>query len=308
MTDLDFCTPSDIPPEFLALNQDVETLGVGTPGKTGILRIVLEKDPTKNRTILTEQYSKVPLYTQKVLHYDSANPAMAYLFIMSSSGGIIQGDRYRVDIALKNNALANITTQGATRIYKMDSNYATQLLNIDVAENCYLEFIPDQIIPYKNSRYYQKVNITAHDSATVVYSEVVSSGRAAMGEMFSYDICYLRTIGKNQKEEMKFTDASMLNPQKQKFSSLGILEGHTIFGTIYILTQKHVQNIQEKISDLFDNNNEVIGGCSFLPDNSGLVVRIVGNYFDDIKTTIYEAIRIVRKEILNSTFEGIRKN
>jgi urease accessory protein len=87
-----------------------------------------------------------------------------------------------------------------------------------------------------------------------------------------------------------------------------MLEGHTIFGTIYILTQKHVQNIQEKISNLFDNNNEVIGGCSFLPDNSGLVVRIVGNYFDDIKTTIYEAIRIVRKEILNSTFEGIRKN
>jgi urease accessory protein len=189
----------------------------------------------------------------------------------------------------------------------MDSNYATQLLNIDVAKDCYLEFIPDQIIPYKNSRYYQKVNIIAHDSATVVYSEVVSSGRAAMGEMFSYDICYLKTIGKNQNGETKFIDSSMLNPKAQKFSSLGILEGHTIFGTVYILTKNHAQNIQEKINNLFDNNNEVIGGCTLLPENSGLVVRVVGNYFDDIKTTIYEVIRIIRKEILNSTFNGIRK-
>jgi urease accessory protein len=226
---------------------------------------------------------------------------------MSSSGGILQGDRYRMDISLKNNAVANITTQGATRIYKMDSNYATQLLNIDVAENCYLEFIPDQIIPYKNSRYYQKVNIVAHDSATVVYSEVVGPGRAAMGEMFSYDICYLKTVGKNQTGKIKFIDSSMLNPKKQKLSSLGVLEGHTTFGTIYILTQDHIQKIQEMINGLFDNNNEVIGGCSFLPDNSGLVVRIMGNYFDDIKTTIYDIIRIVRKEILNSAFEGIRK-
>ena len=307
MKDLDFCTPHDIPAEFLTFNQNIETLDVGTPGKTGILRIVLEKDQTKNRTILTEQYSQVPLYTQKALHYDDANPAMAYLFIMSSSGGILQGDRYRMDIVLKNNALANITTQGATRIYKMDSNYATQLLNIDVEKNCYLEFIPDQIIPYKNSRYYQKVNIAAHDSATVVYSEVVSPGRAAMGELFDYDLCYLRTVGKNQKGDVKFIDSSMLNPKKQKFSSLGILEGHTLFGTIYILTKNHTQNIQEKINSLFENNNQVTGGCSFLPENSGLIIRLVVNNFDDIKTTIYQVIRVVRKEILNSTFEGIRK-
>lgn len=307
MMDLDFCTPTDIPTEFLEFNQDIGTLGVGIAGKTGILRLVLEKDPTKNKTIVTDQYSKVPLYTQKALHYDNTNPSMAYLFIMSSGGGILQGDRYRTDIILKNNAIANITTQGATRIYKMDSNYATQLLNIDVAKNCYLEFIPDQIIPYKNSRYYQQVSIVAHDSATVMYSEIIGPGRVAMGEMFDYDICYLRTIGKNSQGKTKFIDSSFLNPKKQEFSSLGILERYAVFGSIYIVTKNHSQNIQEKINGFFDNYGQVVGGCSILPNDSGLIVRIIGNYSDDIKTTIYEIIRIVRKEILNSTFEGIRK-
>jgi urease accessory protein len=189
----------------------------------------------------------------------------------------------------------------------MDSNYATQIININVDAGCYLEFVPDQIIPYKSSRYYQKVNIAADDSATVVYSEVVTPGRVAMGELFCYDLCYLKTIGKDQNNKVKFIDASLLNPKEQTFSHLGILDKYTVFGTVYILTKKdHLHDIQEKINSIFENS-EVSGGCSILPDSSGLVVRILGNYFDDIKTIIYETIRIVRKQILNSSFEGIRK-
>ncbi|MGQ0771561.1 MAG: urease accessory protein UreD [Nitrososphaerota archaeon] len=307
MAELNFCTPDDIPSEFLVYDEKINTLRVGTPGKTGILRVLLEKDQIKNKTVLTDQYSKVPLYTQRVLHYDTANPDMAYLFIMSPSGGLLQGDRHRMDITLKNEAVANLVTQGATRIYKMDSNYATQIININVDADCYLEFIPDQIIPYKNSRYYQKVNITADDSATVVYSEVVTPGRVAMGELFDYDICYLKTVGKDHNNKIKFIDTSLLNPKEQTFSHIGILDKYTIFGTVYILAKKdHLHEIQEKINNIFENS-EVFGGCSILPDNSGLVVRILGNYFDDIKTTIYETIRIVRKQILNSSFDGIRK-
>ena len=65
---------------------------------------------------------------------------MAYLFVVSPSGGILQGDRYRTDLLLKNNAKAHITTQGATRVYSMDSNSASQIVNITVGENCYLEY------------------------------------------------------------------------------------------------------------------------------------------------------------------------
>ena len=49
---------------------------------------------------------------------------------LSPSGGILQGDRYRMDVELKNNAISHITTQGATRIYKMESNYATHLVTL----------------------------------------------------------------------------------------------------------------------------------------------------------------------------------
>jgi urease accessory protein len=51
----------------------------------------------------------------------------------------------------------------------------------------------------------------------------------------------------------------------------------------------------------------VNGGCSILPYDCGLVVRLLGNSSEEIKTTIYDVVRIVRKEILNVSFGSIRK-
>ena len=125
---------------------------------------------------------------------------MAHVFVLSPSGGILQGDRYRMDVELKNNAISHITTQGATRIYKMESNYATHMVTLSLKNNSYLEFIPEQIIPYKNSRFYQKTNLDIDDSSTVVYSETIVPGRIAMGEMFDFDVCYLKTEGSINKK------------------------------------------------------------------------------------------------------------
>ena len=307
MTDLKFVEPGHIPSEFLVYDKKVDQLDVGKTGKVGYLRIKLEKNSKKNKTVITDQYSQVPLYTQKALYYDEFLPAMANLFIMSPSGGILQGDRYRMDITLTNQAVCHITTQGATRIYKMNSNYATQLINITANKGCYLEFIPDQLIPYQNSRYYQKVELNIEDSATLVYSEILTPGRAAMGEFFSYDTCYLKTICSDDKK-IKFIDNFLLEPKKQKITTLGIFGNHTVLASIYIISKDNsILQIKEKINLILQNNAEVNGGCSMLPYDSGLVVRLLGNSSEEIKTTIYDVIRIVRKEILNISFSSVRK-
>ena len=308
MTDLKFCEPDDVPAIFSAYDKKIEQLDVGKSGKVGLLRLKLEENSDKNKTIITDQYSQVPLYTQKALYYDENLPNMAHLFIMSPSGGILQGDRYRMDISLANNAVSHITTQGATRIYKMNSNYATQLININVGKNCYLEFIPDQIIPFRNSRYYQKVSLNVDPSATLIYSEIIVPGRVAMGELFSYDLCYLKTIGQNTEKNIKFIDNCMLKPKNQNMNTLGMFGNHTVLASVYILTKnENALILNKKINSIIKNNDEVSGGSTILPNNSGLVVRLMCNSSEIIKTEIYDIVRIVRKEILDAEFTGIRK-
>jgi urease accessory protein len=301
MTDLKFCSPEDVPSQFASFDGKIPQMDVGKTGKIGFLKLILESDSQRNKTIITEQLSRVPLYVQKALYYDETIPSMAHVFVLSPSGGVLQGDRYRTDIELKNGAISHITTQGATRMYKMNSNYATQMINLNVGKNCYLEFLPEQLIPYKNSRYYQKATFKIDDSATLVYSETIVPGRVAMGELFDYDVCCLNTVCYDDKQEMKFHDNCILEPKKQTMNSLGIFGNKTVHSMMYVVTkQECIEELYEIINQLFKDNDEIIGGASILPNNSGLSVRVLSNSSELNKTTVYNIAQIVRKQIIHN--------
>jgi urease accessory protein len=308
MESLAFYIPEDIPPEVLAYDSVLSQLGVGKAGKVGALVLKMEHDPGRQKTVAKEQYSKVPLYTQRVLYLEESLPSMAYMYIMSPSGGILQGDRYRMDITLKNDAFFHLTTQGATRLYRMDKNYATQLVNITVGEGCYFEYIPDQIIPYRNSRFYQNVTLNTHDNSTMVYSEILVPGRVGSGESFEYDICYLKTRAKNQNGDLRFIDIALLEPKKRSIKNFGVLEGFDVVGTVYILTEKkYIRELSDQTNSMIESLPKIYGGATILPNNSGVMVRLLGPFASDVRNVIYEIVRISRRVILNAEFSAIRK-
>jgi urease accessory protein len=306
---LEYFIPDDIPQEVLYYDSELSQLGVGKSGKVGALFLLLEKNAKINKTVIKQQFSKVPLFTQRALYLEESLPSMAYLYIISPSGGVLQGDRYRIDIKLAENAISHITTQGATRLYRMNKNFATQILNISLESNCYLEYVPDQIIPYRDSRFYQSVNLHVPDDATLIYSETIVPGRMAMGEYFDYDVCYLKTIAKNQSGKLKLVDTALLEPKKNQLKRLGILEEFNMLSNMYLLIpSKYVNILNEKITENIQKYDKVIARCSILPNDSGLVVRILGNMMDNIKEVTHTILRICRHEILGAGFSGIRKN
>lgn len=309
MKDLKYFIPDDIPQEVLSYESDLSQLGVGKAGKLGAIFLLLEKNDLVNKTVIREQFSKVPLFTQRALYLEESLPSMAYIYIISPSGGVLQGDRYRIDIQLSKNAIAHITTQGATRLYRMNKNFATQILNITLDSNCYFEYVPDQIIPYRDSRFYQSVNINLHDTATMIYSETIVPGRMAMGEYFDYDVCYLKTVAKSHNGSLKLVDTALLEPKRNKLKRFGILEEFNMLSNMYILTpSKYIGILTERISGDLIHYEKVVGGCSVLPNDSGITVRILGNTIDNIKEVIYNILKICRQEIIGAEFSGIRKN
>ena len=309
MKELQYFIPDDIPQEVLSYESELSQLGVGKAGKLGALFLLLEKNDKVNKTVIKEQFSKVPLFTQRALYLEESLPSMAYIYIISPSGGVLQGDRYRIDIKLAKNAIAHITTQGATRLYRMEKNFATQILNISLDSNCYFEYVPDQIIPYRDSRFYQSVNLNLHDDATLIYSETIVPGRMAMGESFDYDVCYLKTIAKSHSGSLKLVDTALLEPKKNQLKRFGILEEFNMLSNMYLLVpSKYVSILNEKINEDIIKYDKVVARCSILPHDSGIVVRILGNMIDNIKEVIHHILKICRKEILGAGFSGIRKN
>jgi urease accessory protein len=305
---LDFYIPQDTPPEVLVYGSELYQLGVGRAGKLGALTLKLEYDNDRRKTIVKDLYTKVPLFAQRALYLEESLPSMAYMYIMSPSGGILQGDRYRMDISLSNGAQAHITTQGATRVYRMEQNFATQIINIDLGPDAYFEFIPDQIIPYRNSRFYQTLKMRIHDSATMIYSEMIVPGRVASGESFEYDICYMKAVGSNQAGQLRFTDIAILEPKKRDINQLGVLNDRSVIGSVYLLCPSSVvKPIKDEINSNLTSNNDVLAGASVMPYNSGMIVRLLGDGASALRAAIFDIIRISRKNILNAEFSGIRK-
>ena len=308
MDRVDFSNTEEMLDETLQHNEEIKQLGVGKSGKNGKLKIVLDIEPSSGRTIIKEKESAFPLSVQKEMYYDQFQPKMTHVYIVSSSGGILQGDKYMIDIILEKNALAHITTQGATRVYGMNVSNAIQVVNVSLDDGAYLEFIPDQIIPYKDSRFYQEINFRVHDNATMIYSEIISPGRIGMGEIFDYEICYLRSIGKNHKDELRFTDYTKIEPKKMNLQDFGVLEQKQITATVYILAKRSdIEKIIQTLENEIKNSSEIEFGWSTMTQENGILLRILGNTTRDVIRLVYDITKIVRKTILHSDFHEIRK-
>lgn len=308
MSRLDFSNMGETSAETIQHKEEILQLGAGKSGKNGKLRMVLGTDPDTGKTRIKEKESTFPLSVQKEMYYDEFQPRMTHVYMMSGSGGILQGDKYVIDISLEKNARAHITTQGATRVYGMNASNAIQMVGVSLDDGAYLEFIPDQIIPYKDSRFYQEINFKVHDEATMVYSEIISPGRTAMGEIFDYDICYLRSIGKNHAEKLRFIDFTKIEPKKMNLSDFGLLAQRQILATMYILTKTDkVEKIIQSLEKETRNSSEIDIGWSTMVKENGILLRILGNATRDVFQMVYDIVKIVRRVVLDSDFHEIRK-
>lgn len=282
-------------------------------GRNGLIRLEIATDSTvsntvashpttttniknESKTYIKSLKSKAPLLVQKALYSNSSFPKMAYIYMMSSAGGVLQGDKYEIEIIAHDKTCSHITTQAATKIYKMESGYASQKINISLEDRGYLEFIPEQIIPYRSSRFYQEVNIKIGSNSTIIYSETIAAGRVASGEIFNFDTCFLRTRCYDKNDNIIFVDSTNIQPSIHTREEFDLLfDKKTIWSTIYIITNSiGYEKIDYKIDKAIKDNQVGHTGFSTLPNEGGVVIRILSNSNDKIKSLTGRIVNTIR--------------
>ena len=302
----DYYTPVNIPSEISQYNLEVPPLNIGRAGKVGLLVLVLENK--EGKTTLVENYHKVPLQVQKALYIDENMPHMPYMFIMSPSGGILQGDRLRIDIHGHENTTFHITTQAATKIYRMEKNYATQILNITLDKGSYVEFLPDMIIPYRDSRFYQEVNLKIHEDATCLYSEILLPGRVTYGESFLYEIFYSRFQATDLSGNLRCLDNMVFSPKTNNPRSCGILGNWEIAANIYLLTKKVESKIlNTEIERTIQKADNIYFASTVLPHSDGIIIRILGRKSNDVDIVCKQIWNIIRMKLHGKPAPDLRK-
>ena len=143
----------------------------------------LPTNETRTRMRLTQQ--EMP---QRVVRAFAGEDGMAVTHLHNLSGGVLGGDQLRLAVNVDPYAQAQLTTTGATRVYRhRPGPDARQQTVLRVGKGALLEILPDPLIPFAGARYQQHIAVELAEDAGLFYWEVVAPGREAAGEIFAYD-------------------------------------------------------------------------------------------------------------------------
>ncbi len=216
----------------------------------------LEFHRSGEKTALRVHHARPPW---KVVRAFDTGDGAALVHLNNVSGGILSNDDLSLTVNVGAGAEAQLTTTGATRIYR--GTGASQRTDAHVSG--LLEYLPDAIIPYAGSRYKQAATVELEAGAGLFWWEVVSPGREAAGEIFKYDSLAMEMVIRAQHrpivvERFEITAPPWLGP-------------YTHFASFYIC---HIANVDWLALELRlrQITGEARWGVSTLPAH-GIVVR-----------------------------------
>lgn len=273
------------------------------PGKIGELRLGFSL--RNGRSILHDLYRVAPLLVQRALYWDEAMPELPICSIISVGGGILQGDRYKIDIRVGEGASAHVTSQSANRVHQMDANYASQHQTVTLESGSYLEYLPDVTIAYRDSRFINQTDIIIAEDATLLYGEMILAGRKHhhAGERFGLDLLSVAVSVCRPGGRKIFAEKVLIEKGDPTVDFPAVMRGYDAFANILCLTPPAVAaRIKERFETSFaPESPRAISGVSRLPNDAGLMLRAVGVESYDVRGELRRFWRIVREEARGRT-------
>lgn len=300
--------PARVPPEVRRYAGTPDTLAVGRPGKVGLLELAFEQ--VGGRTELTGHYQKSPLQIMRPLYFDPARPDLAVTFLMSTGGGILQADRLRTDLHCGADTAVHLTTQAATKVYRMEHDYATQLVNLTAGPRAYVEYLPEPVIPFVDSRLYQRTVLTVDPSATVLVGETVLAGRLARGERHAYRVLASDLEVRRPDGELLAVDTVRLIPTGTPGGGVtgpAVLAGHDVMSTLHVLSPlAPAARIADTLHQALAPHG-LLHGVSTLPADSGAWLRLLGPDTRTCTAALRAAWDAVRRLLIDAPAPDLRK-
>jgi urease accessory protein len=129
---------------------------------------------------LTSCYQQVPLRVLPAFQFGPGQPALVYL--LNPTAGLMDGDAQLVCFRAGRGTRTVLVGQSATRIHPCLRGFSTQQWHISVERGAVLVVLPGPAIPFRDCRYYQRVQIELESGAGLIWGDIWLAGRYAHGD------------------------------------------------------------------------------------------------------------------------------
>ena len=214
-----------------------------------------------------------------------------YIKLLNIGEGIFPKDKIRISLSLDNSNLI-LTTESATKIYQSQKEYGIQKIDIVLKNNSNLEFINDELILYKNSKYIQFFNLKSDENSTFFYTDILSRGRSFENFDFSNMKIKNRFFGNEKLEYIEKFD--ILGDELKNYITRKSSENF-IFAKFYIKTK----NNEEFINIIHKSGFE---SFSFSQNKKIIIGVISSNNMGDLKSKIMNIWKIYRSNMNKKEF------
>lgn len=213
-----------------------------------------------------------------------------YIKLLNIGEGIFPKDKIKTTFSLKNSSLV-ITTESATKIYPSKKEFGINSISIDL-KNSNLEFINDELILFKDSKYIQLFKLNFDENSTFFYVDILSRGRSFENFDFSNMLIKNSFKSENNLEYIEKFDVSG-NELKDYINRKD--SQNFIFAKIYIKT---VHN-EYFLNNLYLENFE---SFTYSKGKKILLGVISSNNMFELKNEIFRVWEIYRKALNKSKF------
>ena len=271
-------------------------------GRDGFLGLRFER--RLGRTALAQCRFKLPL---QALTPAELEDGTAYLMLLNPTGGVVGGDFLFTDILQESDTHVCLTTPSATRVYRTLDQPAAQETRIHIGEGASLEYLPDHVIPYRDSKLLQSLHAEMARGSRAIFWDALAAGRVSCGERWNFHEVDSR-MEIFLRGEPVFLNRTRIRPAELDPQRLGLAEGFNYLATLAIVADDFT-GWKETLAAMnagLENMPHIYGGASAL-SKGGCIVKLLARSAADLMSAQAELWGRARQIVFGSPVIRLRK-
>lgn len=169
-----------------------------------------------------------PLLIQRPFYPEGG---LCHTYLLHPPAGVVGGDELRLEVHVKSDAQALMTTPSANKFYSSSKHMARVEQHFRVDEGASLEWLPQETILFENARATLDTHIELRANARYLGWEIVCLGRPAAGTEFGHGY-WCQHLDVRVEGCPKLIERLVLNPDDPILESTWGLGGKIVSGTL----------------------------------------------------------------------------
>lgn len=263
--------------------------------RNGILELEFCRDA--QRTYIHRQFASYPFHVCRPHYLTGDPPALATLYTQSLAGGIFENDRLNIAIHCGPGSMVHCTSQASTIVHSMSDGDASHRIEIGIENDAFVEYMPDPVILFPCANFSSSVAISITPFGELILCDSVLS-HDPFGKNGAFHRLKSELVVSDETGALLACDRFMV-PGTAFFSeSPGISGSYSAFGSVFFISRSiHKEALIDAIRSALDRLSGIYGGVSHMPNECGIVTRILASNAHSMRSgisAVWSSLRCMR--------------